>query len=133
VNPRRSRPGAFDPMHVSLAFDELVAWRATVGDPANDLRVQWSTDHDGFIVEWDEPGASAARPEVAARVTPDLGPDLNAETPEAESLAALTLPLLVRVMRSHGGTALATGSDRWGLTLRWPLDARPKQQEAAPC
>lgn len=130
VAPSGLTVGDFDPMRLGSGFDDLVAWRAVAGGPQTDLRVRWSTDARSFRVDWDEPPCSKP-----------LGlDDPSRENPppiplEADLLAALTLPLLTKIMSSHGGSLQTGGSDgdRWRLNLRWPLDARHTLREATPC
>jgi|GEM_PF-888472 len=123
-----STPGAFDPMRLGSAFDDLVAWRAGQGGPSTDLRVRWSASEQGFRVDWDEPPAPPRHPDAPESTTPE-----DTQPRETDALTALTVPLLARVMTAHGGTLQADESDGWRLTLSWPLDARPTQGEAPRC
>ncbi len=118
--------GLFDPMRLTLGLDDLVAWRTAVGKPTDDLRVQWSVDGGEFLVTWDEP---RARPVCSQ---PPVAPSTSWET---QTLDAFALPLLTRIMTSHGGSLETNGSlpDRWLLTMRWPLEARPTPRETTPC
>lgn len=128
-----STPGAFDPMRLGAGLDDLVIWRARAGNPAADLRVRWSADAAGFCVEWDEPCPTDSTSPDPGGPSFDLTQDTDTTSIEADVLAALTVPLLTRVMTSHHGALVEGGPGPWSLTLRWPLDARPTQREAPPC
>lgn len=127
-----SAPGAFDPMRLGSAFDDLVALRAEQGPRSTDLRVRWSTSEQGFRVDWDEPAATPPRPDGAHDKSEPKTPD-SPQPQETDALAALTVPLLARVMTAHGGTLQTDESDGWRLTLCWPLDAQPTPREAPRC
>lgn len=121
VPPADPATASFDPMRIGQAFDDLVAWRASAGDRANDLRLRWKTEGETFRLDWDEPERES-------------DPENTDEPKEVwdegtESLSALTVPLLTRIMTLHGGFAEESGPGRWGLRLRWPLDARPNLRE----
>ncbi len=112
-----SSPGAFDPMRLGQAFDDLVAWRARAGDPSTDLRLWWTTEDGWFHVDWDEPSSTAT---AVDRMS---GGAIGSDPDQFDPLAALTVPILTRIMTLHGGALEATGTERWRLSLRWPLDA----------
>src|SRR5262249_27083980 len=57
IPPAAPASGAFDPLRLGQGLDDLVAWRARVGDAASNLRVRWSADGGAFRVTWDEPSA----------------------------------------------------------------------------
>jgi hypothetical protein len=122
--PRDHKPSVFDPMRLATALDDLVAWRGLTGDSSADLRAAWSSDWENLIT-WDEP--------PARRTPDDSEPDPEGAAPverveteeERNAFEAFTLPLLSRVISSHGGAVEAGGPGRWRLTLRWPLDAKP--------
>ena len=119
--------GLFDPMRLTQGLDDLVAWRAAVGESTHDLRVAWSAIGGEFQLVWDEPVARSLAPRSASAMT--------ARCWETQTLAAFALPLLTRIMMSHGGSLETDGftADQWRLTMRWPLDARPITKEKPPC
>jgi hypothetical protein len=129
IPPAVPASGAFDPLQLGQGLDDLVAWRAGVGDPGTSLRVRWSVDGGAFRVTWDEPA------DLEPRHPPPTGGPGSAVRPSSDDdgLAALTLPYLATIMASHGGTAYATEKGPWRLTLRWPLDAPPTPRETPPC
>jgi hypothetical protein len=129
--PQVDSPGAFDPSRLGPALDDLVMWRAAAGDLRTDLRLQWGLDGDNFHVVWDEPPATAGRDDMEDETQADKV--LAGHDPEADTLAALSLPLLARVVGSHGGTVATSGHDAWRLTLRWPRQSRLTTREATPC
>ena len=116
----------FDPMRLTQGLDDLVAWRAALGNPTLDLRVEWSVVDGEYRVFWDEPPAraAAARPATTASTTW-----------ESQILDAFAVPLLTRIMASHGGSLETdeSPSEGWRLTMRWPLDARPTPRETTSC
>jgi hypothetical protein len=120
--------GAFDPIRLGQALDDLVAWRARDGTPGTALRLRYGTDEGSFGLEWDEPGG---RPQER-RDQPWPGPasleqicDDGAGDVATAAYRALTIPVLARVMALHGGLLETTDSGRWRLRLRWRLDANP--------
>jgi hypothetical protein len=130
--PRDAKPAAFDAMRLASGLDDLVAWRALVGDPSTDLRVTWSTNVQN-VITWDEPPAHRPASRVDADADDPSWTDAGATDDGPQVLEALTVPVLSRVISSHGG-ALEHGTSRpWRLTLRWPLDATPEPHETLPC
>ena len=119
--------GLFDPMRLTQGLDDLVAWRAAVGESTHDLRVAWSTTGGDFQLVWDEP--------IARPLAPRAGNATPAPCGETQTLAAFALPLLTRIMMSHGGSLdVDSFPSGWlRLTMRWPLDARPIPKEKPPC
>src|SRR5260370_29263864 len=71
--PDESPVGEFDPNWLGQGFDDLVAWRARVGDPQTDLRIRWAAEGGGFLVIWDEPDRQDADPDPF----PESGPDAD--------------------------------------------------------
>jgi hypothetical protein len=126
--------GEFDPTRLAQGLDDLVSWRAAVGDPATDLRLTWSSEGGLFHLVWDEP----------AQVEPGSGPracrgfEVGGDPTENDgdrsaSLCALTLPLLTRIISLHGGTVGTTSGESWRLDLRWPLDVSTSLREPPCC
>ncbi len=117
--PPSSKIGQFDPGRLERVFDDLVAWRAGVGDARTDLRIQWKTTTIAFEVVWDEPPIDGI---------PPGRPEIRRESGDAEmslSLASLTIPMLSRVMSLHGGSLSGSIGSPWRICLSWPLAASP--------
>ncbi len=122
--PAQPAVGAFDPIRLGEALDELVAWRARVGRAGSVLRARWQVEDGEFHVAWDEPAVECPR-----REKPPV------DTPSAPlcGIEVLVIPLLARIMTVHGGRLDVERSASWKLDLRWPLDAKTTPREAPRC
>lgn len=108
--PERESEGRFDPMFLGAALDNFVAWRAETLPGEGRATLRWSVDRDGFAVDWSE--EAGERSEPPAETDPNR---LSATT------AALSLPLLARVVAEHGGRLSWSRQPRVEARLRWPL------------
>jgi hypothetical protein len=126
-----SAVGPFDPMRLEQALNDLVAWRAIAGPPGSDLRLRHGAVDGAFRLDWDEPAGQADPGRRGDERSPPvpLNDELDPDALASAAYAALTAPILTRLMTLHHGSLVTTdvGADagRWGMSLRWPLDARP--------
>lgn len=117
--PSSSNIGHFDPCRLERVFDDLVAWRAGVGDPCHDLRIQWTTTASAFEVIWDEPPTiEPTSSRIAVRHD-------SIDSEMSLSLPSLTIPMLSRVMSLHRGSLSGSVGSPWKIRLSWPLAASP--------
>jgi hypothetical protein len=116
--------GRFDPTRLGQGLDDVVAWRARLGDQETDLRLAWMEDSAQFHLVWDEPvrGDSIDLTTPLAGSLTEQGVSSSRATDCSEALTALTVPLLSRIVSLHGGSLEATSLNPWRLDLRWPLD-----------
>jgi hypothetical protein len=110
--PLLDEAGDFDPMHLGLALDALVKWRAEVLDPEVRPRLAWRFDQDRFELSWSEGfsaggGARRSAPAKSAAARPS-------------GAAPLALPLLNRMIAAHRGSLYSREDPALSLKLCWP-------------
>jgi hypothetical protein len=114
--PASERPGQFDPTYLGQGLDALVSWRAEATPVRTRATLSWQCRDDRFRIEWSE-GEAGPRDGVAAAES--SRPD-DPRTPLRRRVDSLSLPLLARIIRAHGGTLFhPPGSNRW-LRMNWP-------------
>ena len=113
--------GSFDPSLLGLALDDLVAWRAQVGEPGSALRVRWSAEPASaeFEVVWSEPA-------VVGRPARDA---VRSAAGDGVAQPVFCIPLLTRIVTLHGGTVETSEREGWQLRMRWPRDASTPREE----
>jgi hypothetical protein len=119
--PSEDRPGDFDPIHLGMGLDAIVAWRAEAGEAGRHPRLSWRTGDGHCQVSWDESGAPPA--EVLSNRQGQRAGE-NTDTPRVGHLA---LPLLSRIVAAHGGHTESTREPEHAfcLKLRWPQFRSP--------
>jgi hypothetical protein len=128
--PRQDLPGDFDPIHLGMGLDAVVAWRAEARGVRHHPRLSWRIGDGFFEVCWDE-AVTSCRPARPARGT---GQSQGGRVSRRVDL--LALPLLARIVAAHGGQVESTQQPAigFGLKARWPqfqspvLGARPGSQ-----
>jgi hypothetical protein len=103
--PPEPARGRFDPRRLLTALDALLTWRAEVGECGGAARLSWSIDETRLRIDWIEALSPAGR---------------KAEARETRALS-MALPLLARVMTTHGGSLKLEHRDRFVLQLHWPI------------
>lgn len=123
--PDPEMEGRFDPMYLGTALDGFIAWRAVAILRGGRATLRWTTNDEGFAIDWSErAGASMVEPNDPAR-------------PPGESLslttASLSLPFLARVAAEHGGGLSWTREPDVEARIRWPLTApKPRTEKPRP-
>jgi signal transduction histidine kinase len=114
--PAEDPPGDFDPIHLGMALDAVVAWRARVRDSSRHPRLSWRTGAGSCEVCWEEAATSSPR------VPPDGGSGRAGEHPEPPRVESLALSLIARIVAAHGGQTESEPERARGfcLRLRWP-------------
>jgi hypothetical protein len=110
--PQQDVVGDFDPSHLGLGLDTLVAWRAGSGD-SRQPRLAWRTVGEEFEVLWQEsPGSMATRDLPCA--------DSPLECSSGDCTGSLALSVLGRVADDHGGSLQAQRDPGLNVLIRWP-------------
>jgi hypothetical protein len=109
VAPSKPAIGDFDPVRMRDGLDVFINWRARAGEPGQPASLSWSADRRAFHLDWDEPGSS--------------GPSTVAE--HGDSPDPFALPLLARVISSHGGSLDLNRRHGLHMSVRWPREFRP--------
>jgi hypothetical protein len=114
--PSQDLPGDFDPIHLGMGLDAVIAWRAEVREASRNPRLSWRTGAGFCEVSWDEtePPTSSVLPNDAA------GRDRKHHG--LARVDPLALPLLSRIVTAHAGHTESTREPGRGfrLNLRWP-------------
>lgn len=110
--PRQDLPGDFDPMHLGLGLDALVAWRAECGD-SQQPRLAWRATGARFEICWEE--SDPVEPD-----RPGCSHDAGRGSRPADSTESLALLLLARVAADHGGELETRRDPALGIKLHWP-------------
>jgi hypothetical protein len=111
VPPRHDAAGDFDPMHLGMALDALVAWRAERIDPTGPVRLSWDLT-DGFLeLTWSEGPSTSSDKKRSGDDRP---------VSRACGVASLVLSLLNQIISAHDGTLQSTEDPAFHLRLRWP-------------
>lgn len=134
LEPKREAgvPVPFEPQKLGSAFDDLVAWRAALGPAGTALRACWWVDQGQAHVEWDEPSGEGPRPRKPSTIKSKSG--RRPETAlEAELYAALTIPLLTRIVRAQGGSLESSSERSWCVRLKWPIEGTSEDREMPTC
>lgn len=105
--PRKPAVGVFDPLRLGQGLDTLAAWRADAAAPDSTVQLAWWATDRRIALDWHEPKATKTIVDDAARRRPPT----------------LALPLLARIVASHGGTCGMSHDDGLRVSLSWPLDA----------
>ncbi len=106
VPPPETTVGEFDPVRLGEGLDAFVSWRAKSGCPDTEARLSWKTEEGHFWLEWIEERSDEV---FASPIGGEGGP------------AALSLPLLARVVSAHQGTIDLNVADGLQLQIRWPI------------
>lgn len=114
--PEFEVPGDFDPAQLGVGLDAMASWRAEVGPAGTVARMTWGV-HDGVIeIQWRE---------LVPQDPPDLvehaGGLVRRDAGSCpRRLDVLALPLLARILASHGGSLTYDWGEGFGVRLRWP-------------
>lgn len=123
--PDPEMEGRFDPMYLGTALDGFIAWRAAAIPRGGRATLRWTTNGDGFAIDWSE-RATASTIEPSGRARPP------AETLPVTT-ASLSLPFLARVAVEHGGGLSWTREPDVEARIRWPLTApKPRTEKWRP-
>jgi signal transduction histidine kinase len=116
ARPSQDLPVDFDPIHLGMGLDAVLAWRAEIRQSSRQPGLSWQTDEGSCELVWDEHEplpSCVGRAGSAGAEEKDLG---------SARVDPLALPLLARIVAAHGGqieTTRAPGRG-FGLTARWP-------------
>jgi hypothetical protein len=111
--PPKDEPGEFDPMHLGMALDALLAWRVQVVDPIGPAQLSWRVQGGFFELSWNE--SSCTTPDGA-----DGSAEADRDARTASGVGSLALPLLSRIVSAHGGSVGSTSDPAFTLMARWP-------------
>ncbi|HEV3165582.1 MAG TPA: hypothetical protein VGZ22_16260 [Isosphaeraceae bacterium] len=106
VAPREAAVGCFDPTRLTQGLDALAAWRSRAGPQGCPVRLRWWAVKHELRLSWHEPRAR----------------DLVSATPHPDLPASLALPVLARVVASHGGSFAISCRNGLRFNLRWPRE-----------
>jgi hypothetical protein len=114
--PGQDLPGDFDPIHLGMGLDAVLAWRADVREAGRQPRLSWRTGEGFCEVAWDEtetPTSSGAAEAAAG---------CEGKPPGSAGEDPLALPLLARIITAHAGRTESTREPGRGfrLNLSWP-------------
>jgi hypothetical protein len=114
--PSPDPSGDFDPMHLGMGLDALVAWRAEARDASRQPRLTWRIQQGSFVVCWDE--APSPSPELLA----DVRARESRGTEPSRGVNSLALPLLARIVAEHGGSLESSEptEPNFSVRVRWP-------------
>ncbi len=98
----------FDASQFGTALDRFARWRTTSAEEGDSVRIVLGADGEQAHLTWDE---SASR----------IGFGAN------ECSAWVALPMLARVVTSHGGTIDLDTSAGFRLRLHWPLEGPSRE------
>jgi hypothetical protein len=124
VPPADDVAGEFDPTHLAIALDALVAWRARAIHPLCQPRVSWRVHQAFFELSWREASSPSGHDErgFVASAAAELRPQ--------SALGSLALPLLGRIISAHAGYLESTNEPAFSLTARWPQFQPPARSAA---
>jgi hypothetical protein len=105
--PREAAIGTFDPIRLAQGLDAFVSWRSRAASAGSIVQLSWWTTPGELALDWVE---VAADPDRAG--SPDEEPD-----------SGLALPLLARVLSSHGGRLETDREGSARFRMWWPIDA----------
>jgi hypothetical protein len=106
IAPESAVIGCFDPSRLTHALDALVAWRAEVGQAGTPVRVEWGSENDQLLLNWDEPGELS----------------LESVSFSSDRPISLALPMMARVAAAHGGSLMIVLQNHLRFSLRWPRE-----------
>jgi hypothetical protein len=114
IRPDDAVSGDFDPMHLGLALDAFVAWRAVITAVPRRCLLSWRGDEEFCELGWSEEPIDG------------IGTRCNSEIAQTTPTIArrggdcLAVPLLARIIHAHGGDQEIASAPGFTIRLRWP-------------
>lgn len=119
--------GDFDPNLLGQGLDAIAAWRAEVAAASTLSRVVWGLCDDGIEILWHEE-ARPGPPDLIEHAGGLIRRDPGTSVARVDLLA---IPLLARIIASHGGTLEYHRGESFSVRIRWPRRSQLKEHGLA--